>query len=366
MDREQLRLLYYTPASGFTGTTRIKPMDDEDIAQLADVFERYRVRYFINIGGNGTIKQSMTISKSLCGQVQIASVAKTVDNDLGDAEFEKVLYTPGFPRCANYWRNKVWIMNQENLGACSHDKVLIAQTFGRKTGFLAGCARLGDMERDMPLLILLPEDQRSVDDVLAAIDGTLSVYGRAMVVLSEGYELGDLGERYDLSGQIMYGTSRTTAAQQLVNRCADNGIQARAFSPGFDQRSDIEFVSELDLYRAYEVGGYTVRQLLDGRCDFLGSITRHPERFEETDCIAIPFEHIGDYSREMPARWIAAGQYDVSDDYLNYVCPLLGNTRVNLPHIDGQLLFAERPGASWLWGNRKINVQQPVCGTASK
>jgi len=334
-----LELLYYTPASGFVGTSRVRPVGDEELPRLAEVFAAHNVGYFINIGGNGTIEQSIRISKELSYEVNVASVAKTVDNDLGDAEFEKVLYTPGFPSCANYWRHKVWMMNQENSGACSHDKVLIAQTFGRKTGFLAGCARLGDIGRQIPLIILLPEDQRSLYEVLAWIDSVVRERGRAIVVLSEGYDLGDIGERYDLSGQVMYGTSRTTSAQLLVNHCVDAGIQARAFIPGFDQRSSIRFVSALDLQRAYLAGRETVERLNAGESDFLASVAKDLVSGGEVDFIAIKFAQINNYSRVLPQRWISRGNFDVADEYIDYVEPLIGDGVVDIPEAAGKPVF---------------------------
>lgn len=345
LDACQLERLYWTPASGFIGCTRTSPLSEEQFRRLGGVLEAHHIRYFINIGGNGTIKQSLAVSEALGSIVTIASVAKTVDNDLGDEAFEKVLYTPGFPSCANYWRNKVWIMNQENLGACEHDKVVIAQTFGRKTGFLAGCGRLADPDRRLPLVILCPEDQQPVDEVLGMIDDVVTRCGRAMVVMSEGYDVGDLGERFDLSGQVMYGTSRTTAAQILVNLCTDAGLQARAFIPGFDQRSDIHFVSGLDQQRACRVGQFTVEQLASGQSNFLGSITRRRHHPEEVEYAAIPFDEIRDYSRTMPHRWLLADEYDVSDEYIQYANSLLESEAVTLPKRHGKFVFAVRPEA---------------------
>jgi len=341
LSESDLKALYFTPASGFIGTTRIRPMDRDKLELFANILDAYDIGYFINIGGNGTIKQSMQISNYLSSCVNIASIAKTVDNDLGDMEFNKVLYTPGFPSCVNYWRNKLWIMNQENLGACEHDKVLVAQTFGRKTGFLAGCARVGDKDRQMPLVLLLPEDQRPLDEVFGYIKSMVAERGRAMVIMSEGYDLGDIGERYDLSGQVMYGTSKTTAAQLLVNYCTENGIQARAFIPGFDQRSDINFVSALDLQRALCVGRYTAERLFDGQKDFLGSIGRSSFSFHRVQYTAISFDEIDDYSRIMPDHWIMKGAFDVTDDYVLYVDSLLDNESVVLPKRNGKLLFAK-------------------------
>lgn len=343
MTSDELELLAYTPSSGFAGTARIKPLEESELTRLGALFDAHQIRYFINIGGNGTIKQSMAIAAHLDGSVHIASAAKTVDNDLGDAEFEDVLYTPGFPSCAHYWRHKTAVLDLENQGACEHDAVLIAQTFGRKTGFLAGCARLADPERQMPLLILLPEDQRPLEEILEAVERMVLDRGRAVVVMSEGYDVGDLGERYDRSGQVMYGSSRTTAAQNLVNHLADKGIQARAFIPTIDQRSESIFVSELDLMRAYEVGRLTMESLLDGERNFLGSMARSYAGKDQVQFRCIPFSRIQDYSRSMPRSWIAQGEFDVTDAYLEYVLPLIGRTFVDLPRADGQMVFLTRP-----------------------
>jgi ATP-dependent phosphofructokinase / diphosphate-dependent phosphofructokinase len=334
-----LRKLYYTPASGLIGTTRVSILNSDELARLGGVFAAHRITHFINIGGNGTVRQSVQIAEYMGTDLSVAAAPKTVDNDLGDAAFEKMLFTPGFPSCANYWRHKVWMMNQENLGACSHDKVLIAQTFGRKTGFLAGCARLADRDRRMPLIILLPEDERPVEGVMAAVESTVASRGRAMVVMSEGYDVGDIGERYDPTGQVMYGTSRTTAAQLLVNLCCDIGIQARAFVPGFDQRSDISFVSAVDLEAAYMTGCNIIERMAAGDRCFLACIG-HGEDHMDLVYGSLQFDKTSNNSRTMPERWVSNGSFDVTDDYVDYVEPLIGDVPVSLPRRGAEPDFA--------------------------
>ncbi len=358
----ELRRLCYTPASGFVGTTRVAVLGEHEVARLTAVLSAYDIGYFVNIGGNGTVKQSIQLARHLSGDVRMAAAPKTVDNDLGDPAFERMLFTPGFPSCANYWRHKVWIMNQENMGACSHDKVLIAQTFGRKTGFLAGCARLADKHRDIPLMILLPEDQRPIESVLARIENTVADHGRAMVVISEGYDVGDLGERYDPTGQVMYGTSRTTAAQLLVNHCADIGIQGRAFVPGFDQRSDISFVSPMDIQTAFKLGVNIMERLVAGESGFLACV-RRPDNGADFSYIAVPFAECQGYSRSMPARWISKGAFDVTDAYVNYVEPLIGPVPAELPRIGWQYDFAVQPLPCQ---GRKLPLWQPDNGIVGK
>jgi len=158
--------------------------------------------------------------------------------------------------------------------------------------------------------------------------------------LAEGYEVGDLGERYDLSGQVMYGTSRTTAVQLLVNHCADIGIQARGFVPGFDQRSDISFVSALDLQRAHRLGGDTVERLAAGQSNFLSSIAKRPGLPGEVEFTSVSFNEADDYSRTLRPEWISYGNFDVTDEYLGYVEPLIGSDRAPTVGITEKPAFA--------------------------
>jgi len=117
MDTDDLEKLKRTPGSGFIGTTRVAPVDDDIFSILKDKFDENSIGYFINIGGNGTIKQTKAISDFFQGDIKVAAVPKTVDNDLGDPECQKVFFTPGFPSCVNFWAKKVQLLNLDNAGA---------------------------------------------------------------------------------------------------------------------------------------------------------------------------------------------------------------------------------------------------------
>jgi ATP-dependent phosphofructokinase / diphosphate-dependent phosphofructokinase len=56
-------------------------------------------------------------------------------------------------------------------------EAVLAAAFGRKTGFLAGSVRAGDPERRLPLILLLPEDQRPHTSVLEAIKSSIRAHG---------------------------------------------------------------------------------------------------------------------------------------------------------------------------------------------
>ncbi len=72
---------------------------------------------------------------------------KTIDNDVGDADFKLIDHTPGYGSVARYWACKVQEANQENDGSWPPDPVLVLQAMGRKIGFIPAAARLGDPQR---------------------------------------------------------------------------------------------------------------------------------------------------------------------------------------------------------------------------
>ncbi len=307
----QLEIIKNSPGSASIGTTRTKIFTQGELEDIERLLKLYNIGYFINIGGNGTIKQTQSIA-SVCKDIFISAAPKTVDNDLGDQECSKMWYTPGFPSCVNYWFHKTIMLNNENSGAFSHDKVLIAQTFGRDTGFIVGSMRIADPLRKMPLILLIPEDQKSPEDVMEKIKNTVKKHGRAVVGISEGYKIKKYDFRYDLSGQPMYGSSNSTSAQELVNLCMGSDLQARSYIPTIDQRQNFEHTLKSDLDIAYELGKEIILNFNKGKSHFF-------QTFSNSGVSTIPLANIKDFSRKMKKEWVNSGNYDVTDEYLEYL-----------------------------------------------
>jgi 6-phosphofructokinase 1 len=308
----------YEAGSALTGTSRIQILGDKDIAKFKAFIEEYSIAAFVNIGGNGTIKQSKAIAAAI-PNLQIAAAPKTVDNDLGDLECKDVLYNPGFPTCVNHWMKVGRYLINENRGAYSHDSVLVAQTFGRETGFLAGACRLLNISRtEEPIVILLPEDLQSRFKVLSKIDSMVNKFGRCLVFMSEGYEIDKIDYPLDKSGQKMYGSGITTNAQMLVHALVTEAeISARSYIPTILQRQCHDDILRKDEDASFHLGEYTAEQLMRGNSEFLSSINSSYDR------VAIPFSRIENYSRKMQDSFIQRGQFDVSDNYIDYLSGLL-------------------------------------------
>ena len=311
MSQHNLEILKNSPGSASIGTTRTKIFNAQDVEKLRQYFKKYNIKYFVNIGGNGTIKQTQTIA-SYIKDVQMAAAPKTVDNDLGDQNFEDLWFTPGFPSCVNYWYHKMQMLDNENCGASSHDKILIAQTFGRETGFIVGSLRLFDVERKLPIILLIPEDQQKPETILNKIDDNLRKFGRNLIGICEGYTIQEYKYNYDLSGQRMYGSSSSNAMQQLINLCSENGIQARGFNPTIDQRQNFSYTLDKDVQISYIIGKEIVKNFMMDESHFFQSYSRG-------GLCAISLNKINNYSRNLKEEWISRGNFDVTDEYLSYL-----------------------------------------------
>jgi 6-phosphofructokinase 1 len=325
----QINIIKHSPGSASIGTTRVKVLGDKEMCEIVEMFLNYDIKYFINIGGNGTIKQTKAIA-SFSEDVAVCAAPKTVDNDLGDREFEKLWYTPGFPSVANYWYHKTLMLDNENRGASTHDKVLVAQTFGRDTGFIVGSMRLANLDRKNPLVLLLPEDQRDPEEILSKIDQILSIHDRVVVGIAEGYKVGEYKLERDLSGQTMYGSSGSTAAQELVNLCMAHKIQSRSYIPTIDQRQNFEHTLESDINVAYELGQHIIRNFMKGKKDFFQTRARH-------GIDTIPLESIGNFTRRMKDEWVDSGNFDVTESYLSYLSSFMETTKRRIVYVGGSI-----------------------------
>lgn len=315
LSNSKLKVISKTPGSHIVGTTRLKKFNKKEIELFRQNLLKKKIINIINIGGNGTLKQTIDLSKRL-KNFNFISCPKTVDNDLGDLEFKKMLYTPGFPSCVNIWKFFLDMINIENIGAKSHDKIIISQTFGRNTGFICGAIRYWDKGRKLPIMLLLPEDKKNFPEILKFVKRKIKKFDRLMIFLSEGYNLNNIEPKYDKSGQIMYGSSGTTSAQILANRLNKKGIQSRIFNPTILQRVfsyKNQIINKSDNLFAKKVGTQAAKLLLEKKKSLLIGLS------EKKIIKSISFKDCTQYNRKMPNRFIKKGEFDVSDNYIKYL-----------------------------------------------
>ena len=347
-DEKEIELLKNTPAAGSIGTCRykLKSGQKEDFDRIVEVFKNHEIGYFFYIGGNDSMDTANKVgilSKEKGLDLVATGIPKTIDNDVGDSEFKLIDHTPGYGSVARYWALYTQNANEENMGSCPSDPVLVIQAMGRKIGFIPAAARLADPGREIPLQIYLAESGLNLSELADNVNDELKRSGRAIVVVSEGFPVGDLGEKKDLFGHTEYSSSEITVGQIVTNFLNKVGLKvngaARGQVPGTDQRNAIVYASNTDLDEAYKVGEKAVTIASEGQSGYMATILRKESSNYEVYYDKVPLEKVANSERSFPANWISESRIDVTDDFIDYARPLIGTDWANIPIKNGIMRF---------------------------
>ncbi len=342
---EEVSLLRFTPAAGSIGTCRYKLRKEqtEDFARCLEVFKTHDVGYFLYIGGNDSMDTANKIAQLAQEQgLDLIGIGgpKTIDNDVGDSEFKLIDHTPGYGSTAKYWMHAVQNANEENRGSCPADPVLVLQAMGRKIGFIPAAARLADPHREMPLQIYLAESPCSLAQLADNVNDQLKQDGRCIVVISEGFDVGDLGIRRDSFVHAQFSASNMTVGQFVVNYLNEAGLatkgSARVNVPGTDQRHSMAYASTVDLDESYRAGQTAALLAARGEGGFMSTILRNPGDVYSVRYDKVPLAEVANSERTFPSHWIAESGFDVTDEFIRYAKPLVGEGMVSLPMVDGR------------------------------
>ena len=339
-DPFEMSLLKNTPASGAIGTCRYKLDQNcgEDFERIIDVIKAHNIGYFFYIGGNDSMDTADKVSglaKEKNFELIVAGVPKTIDNDLGDEDFKIIDHTPGYGSAARYWANIIQNINEENRGMRVSECVSVIQAMGRKSGFITAAARLADPGREMPLQMYFAEAGLNLEALAENVNRELKKSGRCIVVVNEGFDVGSLGEAKDGFGHIEYGASQTTVSQVVVNylnniKLAVRG-QATGQVPGVLQRITSAHRSVVDEKEAYEVGSYAVEMANKYGTGLMATILRSKGEKYSPVYSNVSLKTVSNSQRFLPKTWISKDGIDVTDDFINYAYPLVGDCWPTIP-----------------------------------
>ncbi len=348
---EEVALLRYTPAAGSIGTCRykLKSKQTEDFARVIEVMKAHNIGYFFYTGGNDSMDTCHKVSvlaheKGL--DLVAVGVPKTIDNDVGDSEFKLIDHTPGYGSVARYWMAMVQNANEENVGSCPADPVLVLQAMGRKIGYIPAAARLADPKRELPLQIYMAESGVTAEEMCDRINDQLKKDGRCIVVVSEGFELGaEGGEVLDSFGHKVYGSAKMSVQAQVVAMLNDKKLpvpgSARGQVSGTDQRMTAVYASIVDLDEAYKVGQKAALIAESGENGWMATILRQPGVIYNVTYDKVPLEKVANSERTFPKEWLAPNKIDVTDDFVRYAKPLVGEDWASVPVVNGRQRFTQ-------------------------
>jgi 6-phosphofructokinase 1 len=348
-DPEEVALLRTTPAAGSVGTCRYKLKDHQtrDFARILEVLKAHNIGYFFYIGGNDSQHTAFKVSELARENgldLVAVGVPKTIDNDVGDSEFKLIDHTPGYGSVAKYWSHIVQNAEEENRGSSPADPVLVLQAMGRKIGYIPAAARLADPGRQTPLQIYMAESNLNLEAMADHVNDQLKKDGRCIVVVSEGFDVGELGEVKDSFGHTSFGSSQQSVFQVVVNYLNNVGLKARGKARGqvmgTDQRDTAIYASTIDLDEACKVGQKAVEIAMHDGNGWMATILREPGFIYNVRYDKVPLEKVALSERTFPKEWITPDRIDVTDAFLDYVRPLIGEDWVSVPIVNGRQRFA--------------------------
>lgn len=348
-DPKEITLLKNTPSAGSIGTCRYKLKDHQtnDFSRIVEVFRAHNIGYFFYIGGNDSQHTVFKVSK-ICKteglEIIATGVPKTIDNDVGDQEFRLIDHTPGYGSVARYWSHIIQNAMEENRGSSPADPVLVIQAMGRKIGFIPAAARLADPDRKFPLQIYLAESKITLEEMTDRINDRLKTDKHCIVVVSEGFDVGDNGEVKDSFGHTSFGSGKVSVYQNVINRLNEKGLKARGSARGqvmgTDQRSTAIYASTVDLDEAYLVGQKAVEIAIDEGNGWMATILRNPGKEYSVRYDKVPLDKVALSERTFPEKWITSDRIDVTDEFIRYARPLTGDKWPEVPMENGLQRFA--------------------------
>jgi 6-phosphofructokinase len=347
---EELGRLRRTPAAGAIGTCRYKlgAHQSQDYNRILDVIRAHNIGYFFYIGGNDSMDTADKVSRLAKEQgleLVVTGVPKTIDNDLGDDKFTIIDHTPGYGSAARYWAHTIQNVNEENRGMCVSEAVSVLQAMGRKSGYITAAARLADPFREMPLQLYMAESGHNLQTLAENVNSELLRSGRCIVVVNEGFDVGNLGEVRDAFGHVEYGASKISASQVVVNYLNDHGIKARGQVtgqlPGVLQRSTSVHASPVDLDEAYEVGRKAVQIAFEDGTGWMATILRAPGKEYKAVYDKVKLDVVANSERFLPKHWLTESGTDVTDDFVEYARPLIQGGWPDIELEDGLQRFAK-------------------------
>jgi 6-phosphofructokinase 1 len=319
--------LRHTPGAAF-GSCRYKLGSiDEHRAQYQRLIEVFRAHdigfFFYNGGGDSqdTAHKVSQIGAGLADPIMCIGIPKTIDNDLPITDC-----SPGFGSAAKYLATSLREVALD-LAAMSRTstKVFVVEVMGRHAGWMtAACTLAAREEGDAPHILLLPEVAFDEERFLAKVSNILERYDHCVIAVSEGIKGADgkflAGGAKDSFGHTQLGGVAPAIADLITARI---GCKCHWAIPDYLQRSARHIASGTDVEQAYEVGRAAVEFAVAGKSAVMPAIRRLGDAPYRWDIIEAPLSAVANQEKLLPADFITADGFGVTEAARRYLAPLI-------------------------------------------
>ncbi len=327
-----VELLKRTPAA-FLGSCRYKLPEihenKEVYEKLFSILDKLDIEAFIYIGGNDsmdTIKKLSDYAILTGHQTRFIGCPKTIDNDLALTD-----HTPGFGSAAKYIGTSMKEIIRDSF-CLEYPKglVTIVEIMGRNAGWLTGAAALSKAEDcDGPDLIYLPEVTFNLDDFKKKVKALLEKKSSVVVAVSEGIRTADgkyvceHGSNVDFVDAFGHKQLSGTASFLANYIAGELGAKTRAIELSTLQRAGSHLASRVDILEAYQVGGAAVKAADEGDSGQMVVLQRISDDPYQCQTAVKNVHKIANDEKCVPKNWICKNGAYVSDEFVNYVTPLI-------------------------------------------
>lgn len=313
------------------GSSRLK-LSDNDHERLIEVFRSNDIRCFFYTGGNGSMGSALRISSESRAQVfdlQVIGIPKTIDNDLFVTD-----HTPGYISTAQFFAIATREVGEDNRSL--PPPITVLEVLGRNAGWVVAATALARMhEEDAPHLIYFPERPVSLDQIATDTEQVYTRVGRVLIAVCEG-QLDEKGTPFgadvDRPGSAVHRLASNlghTLARLISGKL---NLRVRSEKPGLFGRCCGPLASELDRAEARECGRAAAVAAANGEAGVMIAIRRESAMPYRGSTFSIPLEAVAGRERLMPTSWISERGNDVTNDFLEYVSPLIPALQT-YPHL---------------------------------
>ncbi|MDD4032747.1 MAG: hypothetical protein PHS48_05820, partial [Bacteroidales bacterium] len=115
---------------------------------------------------------------------------------------------------------------------------------------------------------------------------------------------------------------------------------ARGQVMGTDQRHAIIYASTVDLDEAYKIGQKAVEIAMKDGNGWMATLLRTPGFIYNVSYDKVALDKVALSERFFPEKWITSSRTDVTDEFVRYARPLIGEDWISVPMINGIQRFS--------------------------
>ncbi len=327
LNEGQLERLKQT-SGGALGSGRIKP-GQEDLERALSYLKQHDIRYFIFIGGNGSMQTPLELERLAQKQgyeLYCIGAPKTVDNDLYGTD-----HAPGYGSAARWLAQHTLDSGLDLYTMRGFDHFKVVEAMGRHAGWLAAASVLARFRpTDPPHLILLPEIVFDETAFLSKVESIFKREGCVLVVASEGVRdkqgkfLAELNAALNLDpvGKPMLSLGEGISGYlcQLVKEKL--GLKARYDKPGTLQRG-AACVSPIDREEAFKLGEAAAQYALEGQSGLMPGLLRMSNAPYRCKIVPTKLNQVVGRERIIPPEFLTSDGLNEAA-FHEYALPLIG------------------------------------------